>query len=104
MNPTNFIKIWNNLTPLINTKIDKETIIKKQNELLELVILRDNIGEAFWYVYSAILIISIVYYNLSKQNCIKSIDDITKNYDNYISKQEDINKQNEINNSTIYTI
>jgi len=103
-NPSNFNEMWNYLKPLINPQINEETKLIKQNEFLQLVILRDDIGEAFWYVYSAILIISIVYYNLAKNTCIKSIDDIKNNYNNYILNQEEIDKQNEINNTTIYSI
>jgi hypothetical protein len=75
--------------------------IKKQ--LLDLVVLKDNIGEAFWYVYTSILISSIVYYNLATRGCVKSVDQIKADHDAYIQQQEETNKANEINNSTTYT-
>jgi hypothetical protein len=75
-----------------------------KQKLLDLVILKDNIGEAFWYVYTSILISSIVYYNLATRGCIKSVEQIKSDHDNYIKKEEELNKQNELNNSTKYVI
>jgi hypothetical protein len=75
-------------------------IIKQK--LLDLVVLKDNIGEAFWYVYTAILISSIVYYNLATRGCVKNIDEIKSQRDAYIEKRDEIEKQKELNNSTTY--
>lgn len=102
MNPDNFISIWDTLKPLMNTGIYENKDI--QNQLLYLVSLKDNIGEAIWYIYTAILISSIVYYNLATRGCVKNVDQIKADHDAYIQQQEETNKQNEINNATTYTI
>ena len=106
MNPDNFISVWNTLNPLMKTDIKNspETINQIQTELLNLVVLKDNIGEAFWYIYTAILISSIVYYNLATRGCVKNVDQIKADHDAYIKQQEETNKQSEIDNSTTYTI
>jgi len=105
-NPQNFTDMWNMLLPLMKPDIlnNREELIKNQNELLNLVVLRDNVGEAFWYVYSAILISSIVYYNLATQGCAVDVATIKANRDKYIAEQEAIDQKNEVNNSTTYTV
>ena len=100
MNPNNFLEIWDTLKPLMITGSYDNMEIKQQ--LLDLVTLKDNIGEAFWYLYTSILISSIVYYNLATRGCVKSIEQIKTDHDAYIQKQEELNKQNELNNSTKY--
>ena len=102
MNPNNFLQIWETLKPLMVTGSYENLEIKQK--LLELVILKDNIGEAFWYLYTSILISSIVYYNLATRGCVKSVDQIKLDHDNYIKKEEELNKQNELNNSTQYIV
>ena len=100
MSQDNFLQIWEKLKPLMIIGSYENSEIKQQ--LLDLVILKDNIGEAFWYVYTSILISSIVYYNLATRGCIKSVEQIKSDHDAYIQKQEELNKQNELNNSTKY--
>jgi len=102
MNPDNFLEIWNVLKALMVPGAYENMEIKK--DLLELVVLKDNIGEALWYIYTSILISSIVYYNLATRGCIKSVDQIKSDHDAYIQQQEEIDKQNELNNSTKYVM
>ena len=100
MNPDNFTTIWQTLKPLMNVGVYENVEI--QTKLLDLVVLKDNIGEAFWYIYTAILISSIVYYNLATRGCVKSVDQIKSDHDAYIKQQEEADKQTAANNSTIY--
>jgi len=102
MNPNNFLQMWETLKPLMITGSYDNMEIKQQ--LLDLVILKDNIGEAFWYLYTSILISSIVYYNLATRGCIKSVEQIKLDHDDYIKKEEELNKQKELNNSTQYVV
>jgi hypothetical protein len=103
MNPDNFIDIWTTLEPLMIPGLDPNTKLDMQMQLLNLVSLKENIGEAFWYIYTAILISSIVYYNLATRGCIKSVDQIKADHDAYIKEQEESNLKQDINNSTTYT-
>ena len=100
MSTDNFLQIWEKLKPLMTIGSYENSEIKQK--LLDLVVLKDNIGEAFWYVYTSILISSIVYYNLATRGCVKSVEQIKSDHDDYIQKQEELNKQNELNNSTKY--
>lgn len=102
MKPDNFLQIWETLKPLMITGSYDNMDIKQK--LLDLVILKDNIGEAFWYLYTSILISSIVYYNLATRGCIKSVEQIKTEHDDYIKKEEELNKQKELNNSTQYVV
>jgi hypothetical protein len=106
MNPENFLDIWKMLIPLMKPDADlpADDKTKFQQDLLNLVVLKDNIGEGLWYVYTAILISSIVYYNLATKGCVKDVDQIKADHDAYIEQQEAALKQEEINNSTVYTI
>jgi hypothetical protein len=100
MNPDNFLNIWNILKPLMNEGVYENLEIK--TNLLDLVVLKDNIGQALWYIYTAILISSIVNYSLATRGCVKDITQIKAEHDDYIKQQEDANKQNELNNTTTY--
>lgn len=102
MNPDNFLNVWDTLKPLMNAGVYENTNTK--SDLLNLVVLKDNIGEAFWYIYTAILISSIVYYNLATRGCIKSVDQIKADHDAYIKEKENTDKQKNLNSSTTYTI
>jgi hypothetical protein len=101
MNTDNFLDIWNILKPLMTQGSFENVEIK--TKLLNLVVLKDNIGEMFWYIYTAILISSIVYYNLATRGCVKSVDQIKQEHDTYIQQQEAAAEQQKLNNSTTYT-
>ena len=103
MNTDNFLGIWEVLKPLMLPSA-KENELELKQKLLDIVSLKENIGEAFWYIYTAILISSIVYYNLATRGCIKSIDQIKSDHDEYIKQQEDADKQQQLNNSTTYVM
>ncbi len=109
MNQDNFLDIWNVLKPLMTKSLfvngtETAELIELKQQLLDTVVLKDNIGEALWYVYTAILISSIVYYNLATRGCIKSVDQIKEDHDSYIEQQEEAKKQQELNNSTTYVV
>ena len=101
MNPDNFLSIWDTLKPLMTSGSYDNIVIQQQ--LLDLVVLKDNIGEAFWYVYTAILISSIVYYNLATRGCVKSVDQIKEEHDEYI-KQQEATVDQKAATATTYTI
>ncbi len=101
MTPDNFLNIWNNLKPLMLPNVYENVEIKQQ--LIDIVTLKENIGEAFWYVYTAILISSIVYYNLATRGCVKSVDQIKADHDAYIKQNKETTEKEKLNNSTKYT-
>ena len=100
MTPFNFIDIWNMLIPLMREKGNIPDIGNIQKELYDLVITKDNIGESIWYIYTAILIVSIISYNMSTKSCKKSLDQIKADHDKYLEDEKKIEEQKALNNST----
>jgi hypothetical protein len=94
MNISNFLSIWDNLKPLM--KLGAYEDIELKQNLLDVVILKENIGEAFWYVYTAILVISIIYYNFKKV-CVQDITEIKEIKDERkeYEKQQELEKLQE---------
>jgi hypothetical protein len=85
----------------MNQQYINDTAIQQQ--FLDVFIKKENIEEAFWYVYAAIFISSIVYYNLSMQGCVKSVEQIEAERDAIMAQQAEVDKQNALNNSVTYT-
>lgn len=100
MNTDNFMDIWSTLKPLMTPGSFENVEI--QQKLLDLVVLKDNIGEGLWYIYTAILISSIVYYNLATRGCVKSVEQIQSDHDAYVEEQQAAAAHEELNNSTAY--
>jgi hypothetical protein len=75
--PDNFMKTWETLQPLMKEGVYNNVDTTLKSELLNITVLRDNIGEAMWFIYTAILIISIVSYQLSSQDCTKGEETTT---------------------------
>jgi hypothetical protein len=104
MSPENFLSVWDIITPLMKNGGNIPDIDIKQEELLKLVVLRDNIGEGMWYLYTAILLTSIISYNLATRGCRKSLDDLKASHDAYLKTEEEIQNQKDLNNSTTITL
>ena len=107
LNPDNFMKIWDTLKPLMvgDYKNDSNDITKKvKQELLDLVVLKDNIGEGLWYLYTGILVSSIVYYNLSSNGCVKDVATLKQEQKEYLKKQEEIEAQKAKMDEVKYTM
>ena len=102
LNPDNFMKLWDILKPLMVGNYYNDVIVKQ--ELLDLVVLKENIGEGLWYLYTGILISSIVYYNLSSTGCMKDVATLKKEQEDYLKKQEQIEAQKAKMNEVKYTM
>jgi hypothetical protein len=79
MSPSNFSEFIKVLGPIMKQPVDLEKIKKLEN----LVVYKDNVGEFCWYLYTAILVISIVEYNIASMKCKKSDIQIDKEIENY---------------------
>ena len=106
MVPTNFVDYWNTLQPLMKEKYQTDTnmLDKKRDELFELVVAKDNVGEAMWYIYTGLLITSITQMKISTRPCNTNSQQIAKNYQKYLETQSKANKKQEQATSTVYTI
>jgi hypothetical protein len=75
--PQNFLKNWNVLEPLMKDGIDKE---KMKEDLFKQVLRRDIIGEFCWYLYTGLLVCSVVAYNVAVKSCKKSTAQLQKDF------------------------
>jgi hypothetical protein len=103
--PSNFLQYMEMLNPLMKPKYksDPVSLKNKEQELLDVVVTRDNIGEAFWYIYTAILLISIIQYNIASRPCIKDPATMQANYQKFLADQEATNKE-KARGQGVYTI
>jgi hypothetical protein len=104
--PTNFNSYWAILTPLMKDKYKQNSSetneIKK--ELFELVVTRDNVGEAMWYIYTGILLTSLVQLKITSRGCINNPKTMEQNYQKFLDVEEKAKQQKQLSTSTTYTI
>ena len=103
MNPENFNDMWSILKPLLKpdfkNKGSQEELTKKKGELFALVVKKDNIGEAFWFIYTGILLMSIVSYNLTSRACDKDLEKMKQEHEEYTKKSEELKAKKDLNQS-----
>lgn len=104
--PSNFIDYWSILKPLMKEKYqtDNPLTSEKQQELFDLVVTRDNVGEAMWFIYTGLLVVSIVQLKIATRGCISSPETMEKNYQKYLENQEKKEKEEKQATSTVYTV
>jgi len=105
--PVNFDKYWNVLKPLMKDKYQNmsspETVDIK-NKLFELVVSRDNVGEAMWFLYTGLLVTSLVQLNISNRGCVSSPAAMEKKYQDFLNEEEQAKQQREQSTNQVYTI
>lgn len=103
--PSNFVEFWDGIiVPLMKPEY-KEDISQANDlkaKLLENVILRDNIGEACWYIYTTILLVSVVKSNIAEIPCQTSVAAIHERVNNVTKKQDAVDKANKKKESVTY--
>jgi hypothetical protein len=100
--PGNFTEYWSMLVPLMKDKYQAGAPELKQ-QLLDAVVMRDNIGEAMWYIYTAILLISVTQYNIMKRGCVGDLATMQAGHDKYLEQEAAIKAKTEKAESTVYT-
>ena len=76
-----------------------------RDELLKLVVSRDNVGEFMWYLYTGVLVISIVQYYILSRGCLSDASTMEKNYQKFLQNEDDIKAQQDAaGQNTTYTI
>ena len=104
--PENFMEYWAMLTPLMKDEYkvaDSPKTLDLQKQLLDVVVLRDNIGEALWYIYTAILLTSIIQYNIVKRGCTKDLATMEASHQQFLAQEEKDQAEKEKTQSMIYT-
>jgi hypothetical protein len=104
-NVENFSTLWKTMKPLMKPQYrdESENTLKIKQDLLDLVIRKENVGEFCWYLYTGILISSIVYYNLASKGCPQDVTAINNQQKIYLNKQEENKKNEKLKNKTVYS-
>ena len=103
--PSNYIQMWDQMRILRKPEYqddnnEKTKALKEQ--LFGLVVTRENVGEAMWYIYTGILIISLVKMNIETRGCSSNIDVMETKYKQFLSKEDDKNKQTKLGSKVVY--
>jgi len=103
--PSNFSQYWNILKPLMKEKYqtDGPETENMQNHLFELVVTRDNVGEAMWYIYTGLLLTSIVQLKITSRGCTSNPQTMEANYQKFLQQEQQTQQANQ-NSSTTYTL
>jgi hypothetical protein len=103
--PNNFNEYWEILGPLMKDKykVDSEESDKMKNDLFEIVVTRDNVGEAMWYIYTGLLLTSIVQLKITNRGCVTNPKTMEANYQKFLEQEQKAKEQKE-KASTTYTI
>lgn len=109
MTPHNFEDFWKLLIPLMKPQYKSngqynEQAKKIQEQLFDLVVSKDNVGEAMWYIYTGLLVTSIVQLNISTRSCFKSVKTMEETAAKHSIQQEELQKKAAIGADQIYTL
>ena len=104
--PMNFNNYWNILTPLMKDqyKSGGPEAESMKSKLFDLVVTRDDVGEAMWYMYTGILLTSIVQLKISTKGCTSSPQTMQQNYQKFVEQDQKASAQQQQSTSTTYTI
>lgn len=104
--PSNFQSYWNILTPLLKPKYqtDNPDTEKIRNELFEIVVTRDNVGEAMWYIYTGLLLTSLVQLKITTRGCVSNPKTMEANYQKFKDAEQTTKDQKALATNTTYTI
>ena len=104
--PSNFQSYWNILTPLLKPKYqtDNPETEKIKNELFEIVVTRDNVGESMWYMYTGLLLTSLVQLKMTTRGCVSNPKTMEANYQKFKDAEQKAKDQKALAKGTTYTI
>jgi len=105
--PDNFLESLTTLTPLMKPEHQTDRLpetVELKEKLFKAVILRDNIGEALWYINTAILVTSVVQYNIAVRGCNKDLNSIVQNAAKFKIQEEKINSVKDKASSVVYSL
>ena len=104
--PSNFVKYWQTLNPLMKPKYRDNSPegLGIRDELFKITVTRDNFGEAMWFVYTGILIASITQMKIANRGCQTNLQAMEDNYQKYKQQEQaEIDAKSKIK-ETDYTI
>lgn len=103
--PENFNEYWTILQPLMKDeyKTNPAAAIPLKEQLLQLVVRRENVGEALWYIYTAVLLTSIIQYSLTTRGCAKDLATIEAEHQKFLAEEAAAEAEKEKTQSMVYT-
>ena len=109
--PSNFKSYWKILEPLMKEKYQSTSpnknigeIEKIKRELFNIVVSRDNVGEAMWYIYTGILVTSLIQLKITTRGCANNPKTMEKNYQQFLDNEQKAQQQKDLSTGTTYTI
>ena len=100
--PENFENMWKMMIPVMKPEMRGTANAPLKCELLEQVLLRDNIGECCWYIYTMLLLIVVVKTMLMKQECVTSLSQVKEHAGEYDTQQSMKDDQENKDKSVVY--
>ena len=96
LTPFNFNSYFNDLTTKTpstatdptNAIFHSEQMNQVKDNLFNLIVNKDKIGEVMWVIYTGILLISIVQYYITSKSCSNDKSTLQDNYKKYVDTQE----------------
>jgi hypothetical protein len=106
MVPDNFNDYWNILTPLMKPQYQTDSVETAgiRGQLFDLVVTRDNVGEFMWYLYTGLLLISIVQLKITTRGCSSNPKTMEANYKKFQESEKQALEAKEAATSTTYTM
>ena len=77
---------------------------KIRNELFEIVVSRDNVGESMWYMYTGLLLTSLVQLKMTTRGCVSNPKTMEENYQKFKDAEQKAKDQKALATGTTYTI
>jgi hypothetical protein len=107
--PSNFNQYWKMLRPLMKSKYQTDELVSEETkkikqDLFNLVMSRDNVGEFVWYLYTGLLVVSLVQLKLGSKKCNKNIEDMELDYQTYVDAQTKVQEEKALAESTVYVV
>lgn len=105
--PSNFKSYWELLQKsLFKPKYqnDNPETIKIRDELFEIVVTRDNVGEAMWYMYTGLLLTALVQLKITTRGCASNPKTMEANYQQFKNADQKANQQKSLATGTTYTL
>jgi len=107
MVPENFLKYWDTLKPLMKPQYrqdgspDSDEI---KESLFNLIVSRNNVGEALWYVYTGLFVTMFVQYRIATLGCQSDPQTMEKNYQAFLEKEQQADAEKQQIQGTTYTL
>jgi hypothetical protein len=104
--PSNFNEYWNILRNLMKDEYTSSSDVElaKKKELFDIVVTRDNVGEALWYIYTGILVCSMVQLKITTKGCINNPTTMENNYQKFLDQEKENQQAQQQATSQTYTI